>query len=345
MYLYTAQQVESCKELARRLNLTFSAMQRYLKKIDAYDHVRSLFIENAGKPGPKSPPLPLIEGVGADSKPDIEEIKRHLRARYRQKKERAAAKANQHIRFPHGPVAIFFTGDQHIGNAGTDWGRVEDEQNAILETPGSYVWQMGDVVDNFVIGKLVAENMKAGASIMEQWWVAEDYLKRFENKLLAFLAGNHGMWTLKLSGIDYNKEITPEGVLYDSDQIKATIHVGDFQIRVWSRHKWRGNSIFNATHGLERAARNDNPRFDVYVGAHVHKGGMAREFILHQERKIAILSGAYKMVDDYAIEQGFEEHDSSTAVGLVIHEDGRYFASADVYAVQEYMQRTYTQAA
>ena len=51
-------------------------------------------------------------------------------------------------------------GDQHIGNAGTDYRRMYDEAELINSIPGAYVWQMGDVVDNFIVGKLMAENFK-----------------------------------------------------------------------------------------------------------------------------------------------------------------------------------------
>jgi hypothetical protein len=346
-YLWAAEQVSSYKGLTRFFygdTRKFSSVRNALIRLGIYEHAGALFIDARGNPGPKRPPVPLIQGVGADSKPDLEEIKRHLKARNRQKRERAKAKENQHIKFASGPVAIFFVGDQHIGNSGSDWERIEKEQEVILDTPGSYCFQMGDLVDNFVIGKLIAENMKAGASIMEQWWVAEDYLHKFKDKLLAFLAGNHGMWTLKLAGIDYNKDITPDGVIYDSDYIRVTVHVGDFELKIWARHKWKYNSVLNPYHGMMTAAMRHNPYFDVYVGAHVHRGAMAGEFNLAGRKKLAIISGAYKLQDDWATEQGFAEHDNSTAVGLVIHEDGRYWASRDIQSIQDYMTTVYGKA-
>lgn len=344
-YLWLAPQVRSYKELSRRLNVTFSAMQRHLQKMGMYAQVGALFTGAEHNPGPRRPPVPLIEGADSEAKPDIDTILEALDERYAEKEKRANQKQDQHIRFTHGPVALFFLGDQHFGSLGTDTKRAFDEQEVILDTPGSYVWQLGDTLDNFIVGKLVAENMKPSAAVREQWWVAEEYLKRFEDKLVAAVGGNHEGWTLKVSGIDFAREITPSGVLYDADDLRATVHVGEHQFRVWSRHKWRGNSIYSQTHGQERAARFDSADYDIYVGAHTHTGAVAREFILNASRKLAVQTGSYKRHDDFARVVGFPDSDSSTACGVVLHEDGSYFAASDLRAIQKYMQTVYTPAA
>jgi hypothetical protein len=344
-YLWMAQQVDGYKELSRRLNVTFSAMQRHLQKIGAYEQIGTLFMPKKGKPGPKHPPVPLIQGAASDVEPDVDTILEQLEKRFAEKEKRASQKQDQHIRFTHGPVALFFVGDQHFGSLGTDTKRAFDEQKTILDTPGSYVWQLGDTLDNFIVGKLVAENMKPSAAVREQWWVAEEYLKRFADKLVAAVGGNHEGWTLKVSGIDFAREITPSGVLYDADDLRATVHVGEHQFRVWARHKWRGNSIYSQTHGQERAARFDSANYDIYVGAHTHTGAVAREFILNASRKLAVQTGSYKRHDDFARVVGFPDSDASTACGVVLHEDGSYFAASDLKAIQKYMTRCYTPAA
>lgn len=290
-------------------------------------------------------PRPSIVGAGPDVEPDIERIRESAERRFVAKANRAEEKKHQSIRFPHGPVVLFFVGDQHFGNAGTDVGRAFAEQEMINACPGSYVWQTGDVVDQYIVGKLIAENMKESLSVWEQWELAKHYLRGFGDKIVAFHAGNHDLWHNKLAGFDYARQIAPNGILYDSDEIKATIHVGHHEFRVWSRHKWQGNSIYNASHGQERAARFGSQRFDVYVGAHVHKGAMAREFVLDGSRKLALLSGTYKIEDGWAREMGFPNHDSSTAVALVLHDSGSMWATSNIQAVKEYMRAVYRQPA
>jgi hypothetical protein len=327
--------------MAKVLNVPYTSMHRDLHNRGIFTHVMNLLPET-GKPGPRNvPPLASIEGAGPNPDWDIEAIKQSAINRSDAKKARAHKKANQEIRFTYGPVCLIFVGDQHIGNNGTDYRRMYDEAELINSIPGAYVWQMGDVVDNFIVGKLMAENFKESAAVMEQWVLAKDYFDSFGEKLVAYCGGNHEAWTRKLTGVDYRRDITPDGVLFDGDTIRARVCVGDKSFRVWSRHKWKGYSKYNPTHGNENAAHFDSPDFDVYVGAHLHRGAVSREFIFNKQRKMSILTGTYKVHDDYGIEQGFPEHDASTAVALLLNDTGSMFACCDLLAAKEYMEKCY----
>lgn len=345
-YLEAAEKTGSLKGMHRLLDVAYSSMCGELIARNIKAKVMNLFPPETKKPGARNvPPLPAIEGAGPDPEWDVETIKRSVIARSDAKKERARKKASQEIRFPHGPVCVVFLGDQHIGSLGTDYRRMYEERDLILSIPGCYVWQMGDVVDNFIVRALIQENMKESASVSEQWVLAQDYFDSFKDRLLAYNGGNHEAWTQKLSGIDYRRDITPEGVLYDGDTIRATVRVGNKTWRVWSRHKWQGSSIYNPTHGNERGARFDDPDFDIYVGAHLHRGAVPREFVHGYKRKMAILTGTYKVIDDYALEKGFPGHDASTAVALILNDSGSMFACADLLAAKEYMEAVYKESA
>lgn len=289
---------------------------------------------------------PTIEGALPRATPRVGEIRREAEARYEAKASRAEQKKNQHICFPNslsGPIALFFCGDQHIGNAGTDIKRMFDEQELIKSTPASYVVQMGDVSDNFIVGKLMAENAKPSMAVWDQWELAKHYLHAWEERIVAFCGGNHGAWTMKVSGIDYQRDICPDGILYDGDELRFNVHVGEGEpFRVMARHKWRGSSIYNVTQGVERSAKLDHPDFDIYAGAHIHQGAVAREFIHNRERKMALMSGAYKIQDDYAIESGFGPNDASTATCVVLHPDGSFFGCSNIHAVSHYMKAVHS---
>lgn len=341
-YLWAAAQCVSMRGLSRYLKLAHSSMVDDLNARGIYAHVYNLLRESTGKSGPKGPPAPIIEGTGPENDYDVEAIKREALRRSADKNKRAKQKENQHIRFSHGPVAIVFLGDQHIGNQGTDYERIYEEQRIILSTPGAYVWQMGDLIDNFVIGKLMAENMKPASPVWDQWILGGDYLKGFADRLLAVCGGNHEAWTMRLVGIDFTKEIVPgPGILYDADEVNATVHVGGHAVKVRSRHRWKYSSQYNQTHGQERSFRFDTAEPDVYVGAHLHTGAVARETVHDRRRKIAIQTGTYKVHDDYARAMGFAAHDASTACALVINDTGSMWACADLLAVKEYMLAVY----
>jgi len=302
----------------------------------ATDELEDYGVGSYGEPG-----TPNLNGATAETGFDAEQAIEEQQRRYKQKHRRARKKKSQTIRFDTGPVMIAFVGDQHIGNAGTNVKRVFREQRLIKQTPAAYAWIMGDVVDNFIVGKLQEQNMKPGAPIWEQWQLAREYLDRWHDRIIAFVGGNHGAWTMSQTQVDYRRDICPGGVLYDGDDVQADVTVGSSTYSVWARHKWRGNSIYNQTHGQERAARFNDPNHDIYVGAHTHEGALYREMIHEGQRKAAVQIGTYKLHDDYARTQGYPDHDMSTACAVILHDDGSFHGMADLKAAKRYMQSLY----
>ena len=288
-----------------------------------------------------APGTPDVNGATAETNFDPEQAIEEQHRRFRDKHRRAQKKKRQTIRFDTGPVMLAMIGDQHIGNGGTNVKRIFEEQKTILQTPGAYVWQMGDVVDNFIVGRLKEQNMKPSAPIWEQWQLAQEYMDRWDDRMVAFVGGNHGAWTMSETQIDYRRDICPDGVLYDGDDIRATVTVGSAEYEIWARHKWRGHSIYNPTHGQERAMRFADPDPDIFVGAHTHEGSMFREVIHEGRRKAAVQIGTYKLHDDHAREQGYPESDGSTACTLILHDDGSFHGMADLDAAKRYMQAIY----
>mgnify|MGYP000040442334 CR=1 FL=1 len=298
-------------------------------------------IKDYGVGGYGAPVTPEVNGATAETSFDPQKAIKEQDRRFKQKHRRAEKKRSQTIRFDTGPVMLAFLGDQHIGNAGTNIRRVFEEQQTIKRTPGAYAWIMGDVVDNFIVGRLQEQNMKPAAPIWEQWQLAKEYLERWEDRIVAYVGGNHGAWTMSQTQIDYRRDICPDGVLYDGDDVQADVSVGSATYSVWARHKWRGNSIYNQTHGQERAARFNDPNHDIYVGAHTHEGALYREMIHEGQRKAAVQIGTYKVHDDYARAQGFPESDMSTACAVILHDDGSMHGMADLTAAKRYMQALY----
>lgn len=205
---------------------------------------------------------------------------------------------------------------------------------------------MGDLVDNMVVGKLMAANLNHRTTNNEDWELARHYVERWGDRVIAYVGGNHtGGWTMRMLGLDLDRSIAPGNAIYDLDDVRFTAHVGNHEVSIWARHKWQGSSIYSATHGQERAARFDTSRHDVYVGAHIHRGAVAREFVVDRRRKLALLSSTYKHHDSYQRQEGFAANDMSTAVGLVINNDGSYFGSGNVSSILNYMKAVYERAA
>lgn len=202
--------------------------------------------EPVQEPTPMAPAAPRIVGVVAGERPNVDEIRRRHEAQFASVASTADQRRHQSIRYPHGPVAIVFVGDQHIGNPGTDIKRMYHEQDLINATPGAHVVLTGDIVDNMVIGKLTAQNMRHQMTVPDEWVLAEDYVHRFTS-VVAYSGGNHPQWTTRLIGVDLERRIAPAPVLYDPDDIVFDLHVGPALVKIRVRHRWPGNSIYNAT--------------------------------------------------------------------------------------------------
>lgn len=269
------------------------------------------------------------EGVTADELPDEEEVYQRAVRQYQQARTLADRKWKQRVTFDAPAVCLTFLGDQHLGDPGTDIVRCFGEAELVRDTPGMYAWLMGDLLNNFVIGRLRQARDNVQLGICDEWALVRRYLRIIGPKLVGVVSGNHDQWTTLLSGVDYFREVLAgiaPGVLYDSDDSRVSITVGGSEghtFKLRARHQWRGQSIFNPTHGQERAARWDDDA-DIFVGAHTHAAGVARGFTQGGRSKLALQVGSYKAhdIDAYARREGFHLPNRSTAVAVLLTERG-----------------------
>lgn len=265
-----------------------------------------------------------VSGVNASEQlPDALDVLERAKSRYQHLKALMDRRKSQVIKFNSWPVGIAFVADQHIGNEGVDYGRLFDEARLIASTPNLYVVQVGDLIDNFIIGKLLSLRMQTTISIPEEWSLAKYYLDLLGPKLLASVSGNHEQWSAAMAGVDQLRQtlasIRP-GALYNTDELMVSIQVGQRLIPSRIRHKWQYNSVFNPTHGIERAFERDQGRpFLLGVGAHTHVSGLVRQFNAGGRTGLAVLCGSYKVYDSYAATLGAPEPNGSTAIVVTFH--------------------------
>ena len=257
-------------------------------------------------------------------KPDEDAIFKRAVTQWHKAETLRARRKNQSITFQGGrPVCIVFAADQHFGDDGTNYPRAFEEVEIVRKTQGMYLITVGDIVNNFVIGKLRQARDDASIGIQEEWILAKRYLRLCAPKLLASVAGNHDNWSKLLAGIDYFKDIVKEfapNVIYDSDDARIMVRVGktDWMLRI--RHQWEGASIYNPTHAIERAAKWDND-FVIGVGAHTHVSGVARSFNVSGVNGLAVLCGTYKEIDPFARKMGFPKPNTTAAVAVIFDEE------------------------
>lgn len=248
------------------------------------------------------PRLVASEGVYPyDHVPDEEEVVERAEQTWERTRKIQKKRQNQKLVWESGPICLVFTADWHLGGEGVNWPRLRHDAELIADMPNTWVMVLGDIVDNFVVQRLLQVRNKARFSIRDEWALATFALKLLGPKLIACVAGNHDLWTLAMAGIDFFEEtlerINPE-CLYDRDDSLIQVTVGDEEYLMRVRHKWSGSSIYNPTHGIERAAKFEFP-FNIGVGAHTHTWGVARQFRAAKREAIAIQVGTYKEVDDF----------------------------------------------
>lgn len=292
-----------------------------------------------------APTVTRITGVTANEKPDIQSILAKHRAAFRRTRETAERKRFQEISISHGPAMIALVSDTHIGAPGCNIERVYAEQDLINSTPGAYTFLLGDIADSFLVGRLRDQNMTHEVTIPEEWLLVEDYVNRWEN-LLGFVGGNHDAWGRTLIGHDLHRSLIEDGkVLYDTDDMRVTVNVGNVAVRFRMRHQFLGGSQWNPSHAQEKSVKFDDAWPDIVVSGHTHTGAFAREFQHGGKRKIAVQLGSYKPVDDFAIRVGFPQADGSTAAAVIIMPDGSFMATGSLRSACQIMRSVYQNVA
>lgn len=296
----------------------------------------------------KDIPEPTIIGDSfAEEEIDEEEVWRIALQISQKRKEVLQRKKNHQIIFEEGPVAFVFLGDLHLGGRGVDYERIDSDVTEILSTPAMYVVSVGDMVDNFIVGRL--KDIRIGTApfaVSEEWALAKRVLRLLAPRLILSVAGNHDLWTYALTNIDYLAEIHQQlnpNILYSKYDHNVTLSVGSSSRDLRVRHQWRGSSIYNETHGIERAAKFDKgEHFDIGVGGHTHVSGLYRQFNNGGKTGHAIIVGSYKFDDSFADRHGFSKPNEAASVCLIVWPDGQVLGTNSLSAASSYMRLMYS---
>jgi hypothetical protein len=296
---------------------------RYTHTVGTYptqgeaEAARDKFIEELNKPKVETAEY-SVQGVTAIEMPDFESAFQRATEAFRQKSLRALRKAGQRIDINTPRACFVFVADQHIGSPGTDIERVFEEAKLIASMRNTYPVTLGDIAENAIIQKLLHLNMNNPISITDGWIMFEKYMEILGPK--AIVGGNHDNdWTQNTTGMDYPRHMAARyapNALYDTDDCRLVISVQGVEFPTRIRHKWKGTSIYNPTHGPERGQKWDQD-FVLGVSAHIHTCGVARQFNAGGRHGLAVLCGSYKTLDSYASEQGFPKPNGSTAVAVL----------------------------
>ena len=285
---------------------------------------------------------PQIDGLTPeDHLTDGAEVLKTLVTRQKRAEKKRKRRHEQVVTLPgRKPVALAILSDLHLGNANVDYKAIKADAELIRDTDGLYACACGDYHDNWV-GKLVwvandqpvtLENELA----LVQWW-----LDTLGEKLVAAVAGNHESRTKRAAGFDHMK-LLMRGAnhLYDADEIPFTLKLGRSEWGVKVRHKWRGNSMYNESHGMERDLRFGLGDWDIAMQGHVHRGTIFRESYDDREEKAKLTCqiGTYEFSDRYAMQLGFAQRPQSGCGAILFYPDGRYQPFRDLETAADFLE-------
>lgn len=220
-----------------------------------------------------------------------------------------------------GPYALMFFGDPHVDDNGCNWDLLRAHAKLAAETEALFAVNIGDTTNNWS-GRLARlwANQDASAKTARRyakWLLGESGIPWF-----LWLHGNHDLWEGPVSAAWFDA-IRPhfvemEHLAMEDWQAKVTlVSPCGFEFRLWAAHNFKGHSLWNNLHGLERAAQMQDWAH-LYVAGHHHDCGLRQGENAHRRFAYWLMRvRGYKWNDDYADQHGFGEHQFGAA-GLAV---------------------------
>lgn len=286
---------------------------------------------------PQPNPVHISGLTPSDHQPEPECIWDELIQKQATTEQYVAQKYAQAIRVcEHKPIAIATLSDLHLGSNYCDYRGIKHDAEMIAQTDGMYALAAGDYWDNW-IGKLEFIQRQQKCDFESELRLVEWWFETLGNSLLCVIAGNHDNRTKNIAGIDYVKKLLGKRkLLYDSDEVSFKLQFADTEWKIKARHKWRGHSMYNQTHGEERDARFGDVDWDIAIGGHTHEGTVFREFVHNGRLRLAVQIGTYCYEDRYARGLGLPQNRPGVG-GIVFHPDGKIETKRDLETTAKYL--------
>jgi hypothetical protein len=215
-----------------------------------------------------------------------------------------------------GPFMISFLGDEHVDDDGTDLEDLEYWISHLDVENRKYGFSLGDWSNNWLrfLGFLWGQQEVTDDESFE---LVKHYVDLAGPHLVGSVGGNHDKWNggeraLQAALREHGVPHKPDGLRIGFRQPGAKNPV-----TIGARHNFPGTSIYNAAHGVMRAAL-FGWRDDVLVGGDKHISGNTRVKDPDNGRlTMCEQVASFKKHDRYADECGFQDKHVTPAVAFV----------------------------
>ena len=212
-----------------------------------------------------------------------------------------------------GPVCLACVGDPHVDDDGCNWPLLR-EHIGLLNEPGMLPINIGDSSNNWV-GRLARLYAKQETTEEQAWDLVETFISSVP--WLCVLLGNHDMWSGSGSPIKWM--VDKKSTISEAWKADFELVFRKSRVRVSTAHDFKGNSMWNNTHGPLRAAMMGGEA-DIMLCGHTHSFGS--QIIEHNGRLVHIARArGYKRYDEYAVVNGFNGGDYGATVCYLIDPD------------------------
>jgi len=199
-------------------------------------------------------------------------------------------------------IAVVFSADWHLGSVSVDYQALQTNLETMLNTDRVYMITVGDLIDNFRSFRSLQPILSQIASPKEQRIILSSILNEFmrKKKWIAACWGNHDIERdEKLYGESIVKELLSHNLVYFNGKGTLNLIVGREKYVIRLSHEFKGHSIYNPNHPMNRELKWHTPFADVIVGAHRHQPAI-QNFYAYGQMKCLIQVGTFQTDDGYA---------------------------------------------
>ena len=242
----------------------------------------------------------IVENPFSEEEMSTEELlDQRIRAfNYREKLDKSQQFLNIKVKDPK-PIGIYFQGDPHVDDDGCDLPLLIKHMDIVNKTEGLFSASVGDLSNNWARRTKLEGLWSKQSSTAQQGWQLVEWLVGYTDYIF-IVAGNHDMWSGHGDPVKWMMK--PLKTTYSPHSIRVNLKLPKHEVRINCAHEFRGNSIYNTSHGIVRHAI-FNARDHILVAGHKHISGYMPMKDAHNGIVMHCLQvGSYKKYDDYAKE-------------------------------------------
>ena len=206
------------------------------------------------------------------------------------------------VELPHNgkPVALMCLSDLHLGAWSTDYDKLVELTDEILSTPDLYVALLGDYGHYAIKLRNVLEVSDNLIPPEQQTDFLESWFNDIWQKVALATWENHGIERQeKQAGESSTKRLLSRKIVYHNGIGHTDIVVGSQVYRGAFSHTFRGRSIDNATHGIQRYMRREGVDREFGMAGDSHVPGIAK-YADGSQIRVAVNSGSLQLGSGYA---------------------------------------------